>query len=106
MSELTAAALDDRELVGAEVLLEGLAFAGDALANLGRLAVADIGALGIEAAWRARVTLDGTVLLIVADEGRWSILAPAGGDVGDAMMAARRLHGILGTAAEGWDLDR
>jgi NAD(P)H-hydrate repair Nnr-like enzyme with NAD(P)H-hydrate epimerase domain len=76
------------------------------LGNLVALAAVEAAALGVEAAWRARVTLDGTALLIVADEDRWSILAPAGDDAGNAMMAARRLHGILGTAAAGWDLDR
>jgi hypothetical protein len=104
VNELTAAPLDEGELAGAEVLLEGLGFAGDALGNLVRLAAAP--ELGDEGAWRARVAFEGTVLFIVADGDRWSILAPAGEDLGNAMMAARRLHGILGAAAEGWDLDR
>ena len=106
MIALLAGPLDEAALAGAEPLLEDLDLAEEALANLIRLSGASEAHLRVDGGWRARLELDGTRLFVVATAGRWSIFAAEGDDVGDAMLAARRLHGQLGEAAEGWDLDR
>ena len=106
MPELSAAPISAADLDGAEPLLEGLDFAADALANLVALARLPEDALGSPDAWGARVTCDGTDVLVAAEGGRWSISAAPGTDVADAMAVARRLHGLLGTRDGDWDLDR
>ena len=103
---IAAGPVDEGALAGAEPLLEDLDLAEDALANLIRQSGAGEDALRDADGWRARVEIEGTALLVVARGDRWSILAPAGADESEAMLAARRLHGRLGEAAEGWDLDR
>jgi len=103
---ITATPIAAAGLAGAEALLEDLDLAEEALANLIRLSGADEARLRTAAGWSARVELDDTPLLLVAEGDRWSILAPPDADVSDAMLAARRLHARLGEAAEGWDLDR
>jgi len=90
----------------AELLLDALGGAEAALERLCELTGVEATNLGPVDAWRARVEVDGTPVLISAQGETWSIHAEAGVDLGDAMSVARRLHGLLGAAAEGWDLDR
>ena len=78
----------DAEFTGAAELLE-------------RLDLPDEKPFLDEGGWSAHVELDASPLLLRAREGRWTIY---GDD--DAMPAARRLHGLLGGSAGGWDLDR
>ena len=86
---------------GAEALLEDLPGAEAALERLAELPGAE--RLGPD---RFRVDVRGTTVLVRALGESWEILAPAGADLSDAMSAARRLHGWVGSAPEGWDLDR
>jgi hypothetical protein len=103
---LSASPLDDRALAGAEPLLEDLDLAAAALDNLAaRLGVDEAGLLRDDG-WGARVEVDGVTVLVRARGDRWSIYNPAGGDEADGMLAARRLHGLLGAFGDGWDLDR
>ena len=87
-------------------VLEGLDLAEDALANLARLSGRDEDDFRDGDGWAARVVVGGVALLVVGNEACWRIAAPAGTDESDAALAARRLHGLLGEMAEGWDLDR
>jgi hypothetical protein len=89
---------------GAEDLLERLDLPEEALENLCRLARLDEEPFRDQEGWSARVELDATPLLLAARNGRWAIYAQPGVD--GAMLAARRLHGLIGATAEGWDLDR
>ncbi len=93
-------------LNAAEILLDDLPFAADALANLARLAEVPESTFGDDLGWCAAIDLDGTTVLASARGGTWAILAPSDGDPGDAMHAARRLHGLLGEKGADWDLDR
>ncbi|HEX2574580.1 MAG TPA: hypothetical protein VH877_33850 [Polyangia bacterium] len=61
---------------------------------------------GDEEEWAARVEVAGTTVLVRAQGGRWAIYAPADVDEAEAMLAARRLHGLLGQQSADWDLDR
>jgi len=94
----------DADFADAEELLERLDLPDEALTNLCRLARLDETPFLDEGGWSARVELDGTPLRIRARDGRWSILAAPGAE--DAMLEARRLHGLIGATSEGWDLDR
>jgi len=93
-------------LNAAEPLLEDLPFSADALANLARLAGVPESTFGDDLGWCAAVDVDGTTVLISAREETWPILGPEDTDPGDAMQAARRLHGWLGEKGSDWDLDR
>lgn len=117
MNELTliVESAKAEELDGTEPLLERLGAGGEALANLARAGGrgedelrAKSGASNAESdpgdEWRARVTLDGTTLWLRGDGDQWSIFARA--DDADAMLAARKLHGLIGEKSDGWDLDR
>ncbi len=92
----------------AEELLERLDLPDEALENLCRLARLDEELFrepnDDPGGWSARVELDGSVLLLRARGGRWTIYAAPGET--DGMAAARRLHGLIGATADGWDLDR
>src|SRR5262249_55546097 len=94
----------DADLEPAEELLERLDLADEALTNLCRLARLDEEAFLEPEGWSAQVELDGTLLFLRARQGRWTIYAPPGAE--DAMLTARRLHGLIGGTPEGWDLDR
>jgi hypothetical protein len=94
----------DADFTGAEELLERLDLPEEALENLCRVARLDDEPLRDGDGWSARIELDRTPLLVRAREDRWTIYAPAGAS--DAMEAARRLHGLIGATADGWDLDR
>ena len=94
----------DADFVGAEELLERLDLPDEALENLSQLTRLDEEPFLDEGGWSARIELDGSTLLVRAREGRWTIYAAPGAD--DAMHAARRLHGLIGATADGWDLDR
>jgi hypothetical protein len=91
----------DAEFNGAGELLERLDLPEEALETLCRLARFDEAPFLDEGGWSAHVELDGTPLLVRARQGRWTIY---GDD--DAMPAARRLHGLIGTSGEDSDLDR
>ena len=91
---------------GAEPLIEGLDLAEEALGNLAGLVAGDEAAFRDGEGWAARVTVDDTEVLVRGEGTRWGIYAPVGADAGDTMMAARRLHGLLGERDAGWDLDR
>jgi hypothetical protein len=94
----------DADFAGAEELLERLDLPEEALENLCQLTRLDEQPFLEEGGWSARIELDAANLLVRAREGRWTIYAAAGES--DAMQAARRLHGLIGATAEGWDLDR
>jgi hypothetical protein len=94
----------EADFAAAEELLERLDLPDEALANLCRIARLDEEPFQEPDGWSARIELDRTPLLVRAREGRWTIYAAAGAD--DAMLAARRLHGLIGDTGEGWDLDR
>jgi hypothetical protein len=94
----------DDDFAGAEELLERLDLPDEALENLCRLARLDEEPFLDGGGWSARVELDSTKLLVRARVGRWTIYAAP--DTDDAMHAARRLHGLIGATADGWDLDR
>ena len=93
-----------------EPLIERLDEAEAALAQLVRLGEGDAGALGNPAGpedeWAARVEIAGTTVLVRAQGGRWAIYALPETDEAEAMLAARRLHGLLGQQGADWDLDR
>src|SRR5688572_4484574 len=91
----------DADFRGATELLERLDLPEEALETLCRLARLDEQPFVDAGGWSAHVELDATALLVRAREGRWTIY---GDD--DAMPAARRLHGLIGTTGDGWDLDR
>jgi hypothetical protein len=93
-------------LNAAEPLLEDLPFPAGALATLARLAGVPESTFGDDLGWCAAVDVEGTTVLVSAREESWTILAPADGDPGDAMQAARRLHGLLGEKTADWDQDR
>src|SRR5262245_497260 len=93
-------------LNAAQPLLEDLAFAADALANLARLAGVPESTFGDDLEWSAAVDVEGTTVLASARGETWTIFAPEDADPGDAMQAARRLHGWLGEKGSDWDLDR
>jgi hypothetical protein len=90
---------------GAEPLIERLDQPEEALARLGELGMGT-GVVAAGGGWWASVSVDGTPVLVAADAETWGIYAPVGADEADAMLAARRLHGLLGTMPGGWDLDR
>lgn len=95
-----------------EPLIERLDEPEAALAQLARLGGEEVGALcepggpleGDE--WAARVEVTGTTVLVRAQGGRWAIYAPPEVDEAEAMLAARRLHGLLGQQSADWDQDR
>lgn len=93
-------------LQNAEPLLEDLPFSADALANLARQSGVPASTFGDEEGWQAAVEIEGTAVLVAARGETWTILAPPDADPGDAMQAARRLHGLLGEKTEDWDEDR
>jgi hypothetical protein len=103
---ITVTPARDSDFTGAEELLERLDLPDEALANLCRLARLDEESFleGADGGWSARVELDGATLLLRARDGRWTIYAAP--DSEDAMLPARRLHGLIGGTADGWDLDR
>jgi hypothetical protein len=92
--------------LGAEEVLAGLALPEAALSALAYQAELDEDRLRTADGWAAAVHLDDTWVLVRAQGERWEVLAPAGTDPSEAALAARRLHGLLGALAEGWDLDR
>jgi hypothetical protein len=96
------------DIDASEPLLEHLDQPEAALTNLARVAGLDEDQLlvGSGAAWLAHVDVDGTSILACSDGAHWSLHAPAGVDEADAMLAARKLHGLLGERDEAWDLDR
>jgi hypothetical protein len=98
---LTVRAVETAELETGEALLERLDLPEEALENLARLGGVDEASLRVGGGWAARVELDGAALIVLADGDRWAI---RGGD--EAMFAARKLHGLIGAQADGWDLDR
>jgi hypothetical protein len=89
-----------------EPLLERLSGAEAVLDRLAELCSLDPDQLGSPEAWAARVDLDGTELVLRGSGDTWGISAPVGTDAGEAMSAARRLHGLLGALSGGWDDDR
>jgi hypothetical protein len=91
----------EADFAAAEELLERLDLPDEALENLCRLARLDEEPFREPDGWSARVELDRTPLLVRARQDRWTICGAE-----DAMEAARRLHGLIGVSAEGWDLDR
>ena len=94
-------------LHGAEAILESLEYPDLARAELEKHATLDETALGDNPhSWLARVSVDDTDLLVRADGHSWAILAPGESDASDTALAARKLHGLIGAFAEGWDLDR
>jgi hypothetical protein len=107
MGRLIAGPVEDGAFDGAEELLERLALADEALENLAHAsgrAEEELASAG--GGWAARVELDGTELLLRSDGGRWTIYLRRGADDDGAMLAARKLHGLVGAQADGWDLDR
>lgn len=94
----------EADFAAAEELLERLDLPEEALGNLCKLARLDEEPFRDGEGWRARIELDQTPLLVRADKDRWTIYAAPGAE--DAMLAARRLHGLIGGTADGWDLDR
>jgi|SRR5579883_3019553 len=96
----------ERAFEGAEPLLEDLDHANEALASLAQLASVDEASLARAGGWTARIDFGGTIVLARGDGARWSLLAPPGADPADAMLAARKLHALLGERDPGWDLDR
>jgi len=103
---LTLVALLPESFDGAEALLEDLSAAEAAFERLCELTGAAAESLGTPHGWRACVDVGGTLLLLHGKGETWSISAGAGMDLGDAMSAARRLHGLLGAEVDSWDLDR
>jgi hypothetical protein len=91
----------EADFEAAEELLERLDLPDEALENLCRLARLDEETFRVPDGWSARVELDRTPLLVRARQDRWTIYGAE-----DGMEAARRLHGLIGVSAEGWDLDR
>jgi hypothetical protein len=97
---------------GLDPLIDRLDEAEAALAQLVRLAGEEADALCEPGgpldgdAWAARVEITGTTVLVRAQGGRWAIYAPPEVDEAEAMLAARRLHGLLGQQSDDWDLDR
>jgi hypothetical protein len=93
-----------------EPLIDRLDEAEAALAQLIRLGGDDAGELFPEEdpqdEWAARVEIAGTTVLVRAQGGRWAIYAPPEVDEAEAMLAARRLHGLLGQQSADWDQDR
>ena len=98
---VTANLVDEREFEGAEALYENLDHPDDAAAALERAT-----GLALALPFRVRVEQGGTSLLVCGDSDRWSIFAPASADPDDAALFARKLHGLCGALADGWDLDR
>jgi hypothetical protein len=98
----------EADFASAEELLERLDLPDEALVNLCRLARLDEEPFRHGDGWSARVEIDQTPLLLRAEGSRWTIFAAPGAE--DAMLAARRLHGLIGAPPEdrndGWDLDR
>src|SRR5579863_7329882 len=94
------------ELEDVEPLLEDLPGAEAARERLAELADASAEEWGSVDAWAARVLLDEVPLVVRGRGETWEISAPAGTDSGVGMQTARRLHGLLGAVAEGWDDDR
>jgi hypothetical protein len=93
-------------LNAAEILLDDLPFAADALANLARLAGVPESTFGDDLGWCAAIDVEETTVFASARGDTWAILRPEEVDPGDAMLAARRLHGLLGEKGADWDLDR
>jgi hypothetical protein len=101
---ITVEPAQESDFVGAEELLERLAQPAEALENLCRIARVDESQLIEGEGWCARIHLDNTWLLVRTHGATWTIYAAASEP--DAMLAARRLHGLIGERPEGWDLDR
>jgi hypothetical protein len=94
------------ELVGTEELLERLDRPEAALDNLARLCGVEGAAFCRTDGWAAVVDLDGTTVLVRGDARAWGVYLMAGADDDDGMRTARRIHGLLGEQADGWDDDR
>jgi len=105
-SRIRATRATPQELEGAEPLLEELASSEHALSRLAECVEEDPTRFGVAAAWGARIDWDADIVLARGQGTTWSIFAPAGADPGAAMSCARRLHALLGAAADDWDLDR
>ena len=111
---LQVAPASAEELTALEPLIDRLGEPAAALDTLTRLGDCEADALrpagdaedGPGENWAARVEIAGTTVFVVAQGGRWAIHAPAGADEADAMLAARRLHGLIGQQNADWDLDR
>jgi hypothetical protein len=101
IGRVTARTAGEREFEGAEALYENLARPDDAAEALERAT-----GMAVTPPFRVCVEEDGTALLVSADACGWSIFAPAGADPDDTALFARKLHGLCGALAEGWDLDR
>jgi len=98
---VTGRTASEGEFEGAEALYEDLARPDDAAEALERAT-----GLALLPPFRVCVEEDGTALLVSADADAWSIFAPAGADPDDTALFARKLHGLCGALADGWDLDR
>ena len=98
---MTAHTVSERDFEGAEALYENLAQPDAAAEALERAT-----GLALTPPFHICVEADGTTLLVSAGASGWSIFAPAGADPDDTALFARKLHGLCGALAEGWDLDR
>lgn len=103
---ISAAPVSEGAFQEAEVSLERLHFPEEALLNLAHLTSTHEDTFRDQEGWSARVTLEGTTVLIRAEGEHWAIYGPAGADEAEVMFAARKLHGLLGEQREDWDLDR
>jgi hypothetical protein len=108
--KLSARPIGDGELRDAELLIDRLDLPAAALTNLAVLAARDeeefwLGDQPTDG-WAACIEADGTSVLARGDLDEWGFYAPPGADEADAMLTARKLHGLLGEQSEGWDLDR
>jgi hypothetical protein len=104
--DVRARAASDDEFAGGEPLIERLDLAEEALAALAERSGVREERLRVGDGWQAAVEVGGTEILVRALGERWEIWAPVGADEADAQLAARKLHGLIGAQAEGWDLDR
>jgi hypothetical protein len=103
---LEARPVGQEALDGLEPVLEGFDRPDIALEALADAAGIDASSLATDHGWRAGVVFEGTPLVLIADGERWGVHASTDVDPGDAMSAARKLHGLLGEKSEDWELDR
>jgi len=96
----------EEEVRSAELLFGELDLPEQALSRIAELSDRAEETFRRPGGWAALIDHDGTALLVVSHDERWSFACPADTDEADAMQAARKLHGVIASQAEGWDLDR